>query len=231
VIPHEPLPPQGTLGFRVQLYGMTEWGDLFTARQKLALSELTRIVSALPDSAAHRALALAVSKLSELACALCAWEPFAECPRHVFGRQALPIAWDFGEGVLSGDSSGAFPVSLQNVVSGIESVGPVVGAASLQVADACESPLPGDSASIWFTDPPYYDAVPYADLSDFFFVWLKRGLPDSPLMRDPFDPTNPLTPKLREIVQDEVKRFDGKPKDRVFFEGKMARAFAEGRAC
>jgi adenine-specific DNA methylase len=66
-------------------------------------------------------------------------------------------------------------------------------------------------------------------LSDFFFVWLKRTLPQHPLLRDPFDPSNVLTPKLREAVQDEVKKVDGRPKDRVFFEEVMGKAFAEGR--
>ena len=65
--------------------------------------------------------------------------------------------------------------------------------------------------------PPYYDAIPYADLSDFFLVWLKRALPAHPLLRDPFDPTNPLAPKQREAVQDETKHDDGQPKDRKWF--------------
>ena len=96
-------------------------------------------------------------------------------------------------------------------------------------ADATEHPLPDETATVWFTDPPYYDAVPYADLSDFFFVWLKRALPGHPLLRDPFDPANPLTPKAREAVQDETKQDDGRPKDRAWFEETMAKAFAEGR--
>ena len=83
---------------------------------------------------------------------------------------------------------------------------------------------------VWFTDPPYYDAVPYADLSDFFFVWLKRTLPGHQLLRNPFDPKNPLTPKDQEAVQDETKRVTtDAPKDRAFFEATMAEAFAEGR--
>jgi hypothetical protein len=79
------------------------------------------------------------------------------------------------------------------------------------------------------TDPPYYDAIPYSDLADFFFVWLKRMLPGHPLVRDPFDATNPLTPKTREIVQDEAKHVNGRPKDHSFFEKEITRAFAEGR--
>ncbi len=97
------------------------------------------------------------------------------------------------------------------------------------MADACDSPVPSESVAIWFTDPPYYDAVPYADLSDYFFVWLKRALPGHPLLRDPFDRANPLTPKAREAVQDEVKTVNGRPKDREFFEETMADAFGEGR--
>jgi hypothetical protein len=98
-----------------------------------------------------------------------------------------------------------------------------------QIADATKYPLPHDTASIWFTDPPYYDAVPYADLSDFFFVWLKRILPDHPLLRDPFNSENPLTPKAAEIVQNVASQVDDRIKDGKFFEEKMALAFSEGR--
>ena len=89
--------------------------------------------------------------------------------------------------------------------------------------------MPDEGVRVWFTDPPYCDAVPYADLSDFFFVWLKRTLPGHPLLRDPYDLTNLLTPKTREAVQDETKKDDSRPKDRAWFEETMARAFAEGR--
>ena len=97
--------------------------------------------------------------------------------------------------------------------------------ASSHQADVTEHPLPDQSAGVWFTDPPYYDAVPYADLSDFFLVWIERALPDHPLMRDPFDPDNPLSPKTAEAVQDETKQTDGQPKDREWFEETMAKAF------
>ena len=230
-VPDEPLPPIGTLGFRVQRYGMLRWGDLFTARQKAALVELGGSVAESHNASksASSFFALAVSKLSELSCSLSAWEPFAECPRHVFGRQALPITWDFAEGVLVSDSSGSFSISIGHVASGAESTGTISGSAVLQQADAAHHPLPDETAGVWFTDPPYYDAIPYSDLSDFFLVWLKRTLPGQPLLRDPFDPDNPLSPKVAEAVQDETKRVDGRPKDRAWFEETMARAFAEGR--
>ena len=71
--------------------------------------------------------------------------------------------------------------------------------------------------------------MPYADLSDFFLVWLKRALPKHPRLRDAFDPDNLLSPKISEIVQDETKQYVGRPKDRDWFEEMMAKAFAEGR--
>ncbi len=228
-VPDETLPlMSGT--FNVPIYGMNRWGDLFTARQKVALVTLTRAVQGLDRTEFCEALALALSKLAELACSICAWEPIAECPRHIFGRQAIPIAWDFGEGVLSSASSGSFAVSLDNVGAGLDAIGLLTGASSPQLADAAEHPLPDQTVAVWFTDPPYYFAVPYADLSDFFFVWLKRALPGHSLLRDPFDPGNPLTPKARELC--EMAHWDPeryRHKDQAFFEEGMGRAFADGR--
>ncbi len=138
------------------------------------------------------------------------------------------MVWDFAEVVITAEAPG-------NWQSGYELIADVVdasvsrGRGQTQPADATDHPLPDESASVWFTDPPYYDAVPYADLSDFFLVWLKRTLPGHPLLRDPFDADNRLSPKTREAVQDETKRQDGRPKDRRWFEETMARAFAEGR--
>src|SRR5437016_14560466 len=100
----------------------------------------------------------------------------------------------------------------------------------VQCADACHSPLASESVTAWFTDPPYYDSIPYADLSDFFFVWLKRVLPGHPLLHDPFDVRNPLTPKERELC--EMAHWDPHRyghKGQQFFQDGMAKAFAEGR--
>ena len=235
-VPDEPLPVQNTGGFRIPSYGLTNWRDVYTARQALALSTLCSQTNAAIDKthasevAIKDLCALMLSKLSELSCSLCPWEPIAECPRHVFSRQALGVAWDFAEGVVTSDSSGGFDVVLGNSVGTLRAIGNRWSSASPQIGDAAECSLPDDSSSLWFTDPPYYDAMWYAELSDFFYVWLKRVLPGHPLMRDPFDPCNPLTPKTREIIQDEsYSSVDGHPKDKKFFEKWMARSFAEGR--
>jgi adenine-specific DNA methylase len=147
----------------------------------------------------------------------------------MFTRQAIPFVWDFVEAPIFAQQAGDYQITLGNVLRVLRALPKVNQAGQVQVADACVSPLPDEGAHLWFTDPPYYDAVPYSDLSDFFFVWLKRAFPGHTLLRDPFDATNPLTPKSREAVQDEVKIVDGKPKDKAFFESVMAKAFAEGR--
>ena len=148
--------------------------------------------------------------------------------QHTFGRQAVPIVWDFAEVVITAEAPGNWK-SGYALISDVVEASANHGNGQAQSADATSHPLPDQSSDIWFTDPPYYDAVPYAELSDFFLVWLKRALPEYSQLSDPFDPNNPLSPKTREIVQDETKRVDGRPKDRAWFEENMAKAFTEGR--
>jgi putative DNA methylase len=174
------------------------------------------------------AMALVVNRCADYGSSGVMWAQDGEFVAHTFGRQALPIVWDFAETVLWADTSGNFDGAVDWVARVIEAW-PGSSSGQAQVADAAAHPLPDDAATVWFTDPPYYDAVPYADLSDFFFVWLKRALPGHPLLRDPFDPANALTPKTAEIVQNAAVRLNGVVKDRAFFEEGMARAFREGR--
>ena len=230
-VPDEPLPPIGALGFRVQRYGMLQWGDLFTARQKVALVTLARLVRELPASvpeAVRAAMALVVNRCADYNSANCRWVPRGEFIGNTFTRQALPIVWDFAEVDPASDSTGGLSGAVDWVVVVVKAW-PGSPGGQAQIGDATEHPLPDETAQVWFTDPPYYDAVPYADLSDFFFVWLKRTLPGHPLLRDPFDPVNRLTPKTAEIVQNEAVRVNGLVKDRAFFENGIARAFREGR--
>ena len=226
-IPDEQLPPIGTLGFRVQRYGMLEWRDLFTARQKVALVKVIREVSKKKGPIQHL-LGSVVGRCVDYWSSGVLWAQAGEFVAHTFGRQALPIVWDFAEAVPWTNSSGNFKGAVDWVARVVEAwpSAPTIG--EIQIGNATQCSLPDQAASLWFTDPPYYDAVPYADLSDFFFVWLKRALPGHALLRDPFDLKNPLTPKTQEIIQDEVKQVAGRPKDRVFFEQMMGKSFAEG---
>ena len=229
-VPDEPLPPIGTLGFRVQRYGMLQWGDLYAARQKAALLQLVKGTRAVSNEQIRALIAFGVSKQSDFNSSLSRWANHMEKSVATFGRQALPILWDWGEVVPSASSSGGFDVAIEwiaNAAGTVASMSDKAGQA--QLVDATNHALPDQSAGVWFTDPPYYDAVPYADLSDFFLVWLKRALSAPNLLRDPFDSDNPLSPKTQEAVQDETKLRDGKPKNRQWFEVTMGRSFAEGR--
>ena len=231
-VPDELLPPIGTLGFRAQRYGMLQWGDLFTARQILGLCTLTSVARAsAPDGSPLLALlSFLVSRASDRNASLVGWDTNGEKVGHVFKRQALPMTWDFAEGSMFSGASGAFGGIVEQILKTTKSWSAVCAEAGhAQLADATEHVLPDGASALWFTDPPYYDAVPYADLSDFFLVWLKRTMPTNRLLRDPFDPANALTPKQREAVQDETKRDNGRPKDGAWFEATMAKAFAEGR--
>ena len=234
-VPDEPTPSGGGSGagraFSVQKYGMMKWGDLFTARQKVTLATLGRIVREVTGkSGEQQALkelaAVTVSRFTDDYSSLCRWMDRGT-PAPTFSRPALPILWDFCEICPFDDASWSLTGSLDWVAAAAEVK---VGApGQVQDADACESPLSNGACTVWFTDPPYYDAIPYSDLSDFFFTWLKCTLPGHAVLRDPFDRRNPQTPKYREIVQDEARQVEGGVKDRRFFERQMARAFAEGR--
>jgi len=229
-VPDEPTPVGGGSGagraFSVQRYGMLQWGDLFTARQKVSLVELGRLLQR--AGAFARPLSLSLGKLADLANTVCPWEAIAECPRNVLSNGRLKPGWNFAEGVTTSDASGGFATCVENLASGVESVKGVSSSARPEVASAQTSPLPSEAAAVWFTDPPYYDAIPYADLSDFFYVWYRRIVPTH-VPADPFDPANTLTPKGLEAVHDETKRVDGRQKDRAFFEDAMAEAFSEGK--
>ena len=226
-VPNEPLPPIGTLGFRVQRYGMLEWGDLFTARQKAALVELSKSVATLAEPL-RSLLAIAVNRIAGGSASTSAWLASGEEVKHAIPRQALPFVWDFGESNCLATASRSWDSALNSMTSVLKGGSLGLASGQVQSADTTNHPLPDQSAGVWFTDPPYYDAIPYADLSDFFLVWLKRTLPDYPMLRDPFDTDNPLSPKTREIVQDENKKNCGRPKNRGWFEETMVKTFAEG---
>ncbi|MBI4264718.1 MAG: DUF1768 domain-containing protein, partial [Acidobacteria bacterium] len=227
---NEPLPPIGTLGFRVQRYGMLQWSDLFTARQKATLVALASTVNGCSAQGAAMEIAgLALSRLTDIYNAQGVWETTKTQVRNLFSRQAIAMRWDFAEASATAEQAGDYQTTFDTMIRVVERLTVLSRSGQVQQADAASHPLPDATASIWFTDPPYYDAIPYSDLSDFFYVWLKRALPNHPLLRDLSDLANPLTPKRHEAVQDETKRDDGRPKDRIWFEEAMARAFAEGR--
>jgi len=232
LIPNEPLPPQGTLGFRIQLYGMETWSDLFSYRQILALTTIINLTKNVKNNfdknkdekfieATLSCLALAVDRQVDYLSSLTIWANSGEFIAHTFGRQALPMVWEWPECQPFANGSGNWIGAINWVSSVIEIIPTLTDFVSTSaLSDACNSSLPSDSCNFFFTDPPYYDAIPYADLSDFFIVWLKRTLE---LIPNDLLKIN-LSPKENECIVDEIKG-----KDKKYFEETMQKAMAEGR--
>ena len=232
-VPDEPLnpirPSPNARGLSaVTRYGMSNFGDLFTARQKVTLVELGQLVLS-GSGITQELLAIALNRTADGSASISRWLASGEEVKNVFSRQALAIVWDFGESNYLASASRSWESALNSIIDVIESGSLRLVHGQVESADATDHPLPDQSAGVWFTDPPYYDAIPYADLSDFFLVWLKRTLPYHPLLRDTFSPGNPLSPKQQECVWNQSYSYEGRPKDAAFFEATTARAFKESR--
>ena len=236
-IPDEPLPYLRSI-FNIHLLDVTKWSSLFTPRQLVALVILTRLIRKMANeikstgfeihfqNAVVSCLAMAVDRVAAQFSSLSWWQPKGEFVVGTFGRQALGIIWDFAEirpvNGASGDLDGAIDWITRVIVA---NAGVLPRSGFVDMASATKHPLPDNSASAVITDPPYYDAVPYADLSDYFYVFLKRMLSDVHL--DLFKES--LTPKKGEIVQLAERNpiYGFKTKD--YFEQGMRDALSEAR--
>jgi len=239
LVPDEPYPDEtgaGALSSSV-LYGPKIWGDIFTPRQALALTTMVRLVKEAgtrmaadnnPDIAVpvQTCLALIFDRVADLANSFCGWTLDTQCTKHLFARQAIPFVWNFAEGIPIGDSAGSWCVVVERFENIIDSIPNDLMIGLNQQANATSIPLPDDAAQAIITDPPYYDAIAYGDLSDFFYIWLRR------LMGNVYPSLfiTTLVDKTNEIVQ-LSKRFKGpySHKTNEYFEEGMTRALAEGR--
>lgn len=160
-------------------------------------------------------LAFAIDKQADLGNALCRWEPNAQCPRQLFARQAIPMVWDYAESNPFSSSSGSFSVIIDGLAKAMSagSFGSSNGrTGEVVTANAAAREYKGLVIS---TDPPYYDNIGYSDLSDFFYVWLRRSLGDV----YPKTVGTMLTPKAEELVANP-HRHDGKRgAERFFIDG------------
>ena len=236
VVPDEELPYLRSI-FNINLIGVNRWDQMFSSRQLASLLTLANLVRAcfektkLKDlefaTAVATVLALAVDRQADYSSSICTWVQGGEFVGHTFAQgQSLPIKWDFAETVPFASGSGSWEGAVGWVTRVLDEVASAQSPpGSAQSASATEQPLPDDSAQLIFTDPPYYDAVPYADLSDFFYVWLKRtvGTLHPTLFRQR------MTPKEGEIVQLAERNPKYAFKTRDYFERLMAQALGESR--
>lgn len=229
-------------------YGLTKFSDLFTNRQLTALTTLSDLVMEVRSKVLADALAqglpegdrleaggsgaaayadavaiylgLAVSKSTNVNSALTSWMSDRGAFREVFARQAIPMVWDFAEANPLGTAGGGLPSIFDKVAKVVEALPSGPGAArqdDAAVVDAC--------GAIISTDPPYYDNIGYSDLSDYFYVWLRRSL--GGVVPQLFRTL--MVPKAAELVANPY-RHGGRDEARDFFESGFGDVFRNARA-
>lgn len=241
--PTTPL-PNDLRNFWTINYGLTTYGDLFTDRQLVALGTFSDLVSearekiktdALASGMSHglslasggngaQAFAEAVSvylgfsinKMADRGSSICSWDSSRSSTRNTFGRQAIPMTWDFAEANPLSDSTGNFLGGISWAVSVLKNFS-FANFGEVTQQDAAAQSISAEK--VVSTDPPYYDNIGYADLSDFFYVWMRRAL--RPVYPELF--ATMAVPKAEELVATPY-RHGGKEQAETFFMDGMTRA-------
>ncbi len=210
----------------VPLYGATTWGDIFTNRQKQSLFTYSQAIRSIETTAScSRLCSLALDRIVMLLSAHCRWKPTGESLIDMFGRHAIGMVWDFAESSPRSENGNIFDIWVERFATFVETITSLkLKPGQIQQVDATQIYLPDESCQVWFTDPPYYDSIPYAHLADSFYVWLKRSLP---VTLTEF--AQQLSPKEGECVVDRPHRLSNSVKDEAYFEKKIGDAAGIGR--
>jgi putative DNA methylase len=232
--PEEPLVVGDAKNVWVPLYGLTRFRHLFTPRQLVTLCSLASGVRAIhremvaagisadQASAIATYFGLCVDRLADYDSTLCHWDPRNETVMNTYARQALPMVWDFVEPMPFGGAAGDITHYVETMADIAESLAHIPAAVVLR-ASATALPLSSESQDAVITDPPYYDNISYADLSDFFYVWLKRSVGNL----HPDDLGAELTPKRQEAVVAPYRHHGNRDEARAFYEAMMRQSFDE----
>lgn len=235
--------PEKALGFRVQLYGMNQYKKLFTNRQLTAITTFSDLVTEAQSKAEKDALAagmaddgvsiadggsgakaygqavgvylaFAVDKMADYHSSVCSWHSTRQTIGHTFTKQAIPMIWDFAEANPFSSSSGCFHNMFEWVCGCLKlfPAGPFGKVMQFNAQSDC-----GLRNIMVSSDPPYYDNIGYADLSDFFYVWMRRSLKSTypKLFR------TMLVPKVEELIATPFRHDGNMDKARDFFEDGM----------
>jgi putative DNA methylase len=232
--------PNNPRDFKTPNYGVRTFADLFTNRQLVALTTFSDLVSearakvatdaraaGLSDSDSYADavvtyLALALGRCIDYNSTICSWHSGRDTIRNTFARQAIPMTWDFIEANLLGDTTGNWAGQVRWIRESLLALPPARRNADVYQCDARARSLLRD---IVCTDPPYYDNIGYADLSDFFYVWLRRSLHDV----YPDLLSTLLTPKADELVATPYRFGGNKAKAEKHFESGFVRTFTRIR--
>ncbi len=233
--------PENPRWFSPPLYGLKTYGDLFTPRQLVALTTFSDLVQEVCALAQHHAvaagrtddqkslrdggsgaaayaeavtvyLACAVSKMTNIGSSIASWMSDRGAFRETFARQAIPMTWDFAEANTFADTGGSFAIAIDKGAMAIDAF-PASPFATAGQLDAAAQTVSLDK--IVSTDPPYYDNIGYADLSDFFYVWLRRSL--RAIFPDLF--ATLAVPKAEELIATPYRHGTKEKAERFFLDG------------
>jgi putative DNA methylase len=239
--------PSKMTGGTCYAYGLDEWGKLFTDRQLIGLDTYCQLIKDVREQIESDALeagfsndqlgleqggcgatayaetvcvylGLAISRVADISNSLCVWSSSANQAVHLFGRQAIPMVWSFAETSLFSGMAGDFLTSLSSIRKALLRFTPAADGFCVQ-QDAQSAKFP--NGAVISTDPPYYDNIAYADLSDFFYPWMRRSLKSIyPSIYDFL-----ATPKFEELVAASY-RHGGKEEAESFFLSGMTKAIS-----
>lgn len=215
--------PKRALGFRIQAYGLESQDDFYSPRQRLMLSEIVKLVPAVREKVLadggtpERAdalcvyMALWVGRIANRSSSQSFWHPGRGTVEQVFARNAMPMIWVYAEANPFSGSTGNALGQLDYLVKALERV-PLSGTGHVVQRSATDLPMTGFVVS---TDPPYYDNVPYADLSDFFYAWHRLIL--RPILPEMYQTMT--TPKTEELIAEPARHDSAESAARFFEEG------------
>src|SRR5579885_1982149 len=238
--PAEPIAPEISADvIWVHLYGITDWGSLFNKRQLLALQTFVRalhealevMAHEVPDEEYRRALALYLAlwldRVAVFANTSCRWEAGRQIVKTPFSGQVIPLMWDYPEVNPLADSSGSASTQLRYMLNVIEherlANGSTLKEPQILLGNAASLPLESGTAACVVTDPPYDDAISYGDLSDFFYVWLKRSIGS----QFPEVFSTPLTPKADEATSLRHRHEGSQERARAHYRRLLKESFSE----
>jgi len=230
--------PESTRSISAQLYGVRYWQDLYTPRQIVALARIGSLIQSTHKKMEHLSypscwnnticdyLCLAFDRLLCFMCVNACWKPDADSLNWAFSRFSISLLWDFGEANPTSSSAGSFKLCYERIASALDTLianGIKQGNIQVKLDDAAALSVNGNYDVI-ITDPPYYEAISYGDLSDMFFTWL-RGIRPDPTSEFQFR----LTDKAREIVQ-HIRNDKDRDVEKKKYEDRMAATFQRARS-
>ncbi|MFM6400979.1 DUF1156 domain-containing protein, partial [Planktothrix sp.] len=233
--PDEEIEKNNTLNFQVPLYGLFKFKDLFTPRQLLSLMTFVKWVRLAHQEILQQGyeeefakaivtyLGIMCNKLTDRGSTICRWDNLRDLASNTFSRQALPMVWDFAENNFLGNASGNVNNALNWILQFIRQESYNNNSGLVQRGSSMTLTIESNTLDAVITDPPYFDSISYADLSDFFYVWLKRSI--GHLYPEHF--SSQITPKKNEAIMSHYRHGKDKKKAAEFYQNMMQQAFCE----